>query len=89
MRVKKSLKFDSVTMQVALTIKPLNIKNISWLNVYFIDTPVSKINVERTKIMLISDKLLSTIQVSKKASAFEVEANVDKLLIDVQNDLNL
>ena len=88
-RVKKSLKFDSVTMQGALTIKPLNIKNISWLNIYFTNTPVSKTNVERTKIMLISDKLLSTIQVSKKASAFEVEANVEKLVIDVQNDLNL
>ena len=88
-RTKKSLKFDNVTMQGALTFKPLLLKNIKWLNVYFVDTPVPKVNVERTKVMLISDKLLSTIQVTKKVSAFEVEADVEKLVIDVVGDFNL
>ena len=88
-RVKKSLKFDNVSIQGALTFKPLLLKNIKWLNVYFVDTPVPKINVERTKVMLISDKLLSTIQVTKKVSAFEVEADVEKLVIDVKGDFNL
>lgn len=88
-RVKKSLKFDNVKIEGTLTFKPLLSKKINWLNVYFVDTPVSKTNVERTKVMLISDKPISTIHVTKKVSTLEVEADVEKIVIDVEGDFNL
>lgn len=88
-RVKKSLKFDHVVVKEALTLKPLLLKKINWLNIYFVDTAVSKINVQRTKTMLISDKLIPTIHVTKKVSTLEVEADVEKIVIDVESDFSL
>ncbi|MFJ7738273.1 S-layer protein [Lysinibacillus sp. NPDC097287] len=88
-RVKKAITIESVTVGDTITFQPLRLKKISWLNVTLKDMLTPDINVQRNKIMLDSDKLISNIQVTDDVPLLEVDADVGKLVIDVKNDFSL
>lgn len=88
-RVKKAITIESVTVGDTITFQPLRLKKISWLNVTLKDMLTPDINVQRNKIMLGSDKLISNIQVTDDVPLLEVDADVGKLVIDVKNDFSL
>ncbi|MFJ6210519.1 S-layer protein [Lysinibacillus sp. NPDC092081] len=88
-RVKKAITIDTVTIGDTITFKPLVTRNIKWLNVSLKDIKSPNINMERTKVNVTSDKNISKVDVVGKVAAFEVNANVDKLTIDVEKDFSL
>lgn len=88
-RVKKAITIESVTVGDTITFQPLRLKKINWLNVTLKDMLTPDINVQRNKITLDSDKLISNIHVTDDVPFLEVDADVGKLLIDVKNDFSL
>lgn len=88
-RVKKSFSLDKVTIGDGITFKPLTARKINWLNVSLNDVKSATLNVERTKVDVSSNQTISTINVVDKVAAFEVSSNVDKLIVDVENDFSL
>lgn len=89
-RVKKAITIDNVAIEDTITFKPLLLtKNINWLNVSLKDIKSPNIHLGRTKVHVTSDKAISKIEVVGKVTAFEVTANVDKLIIDVEKDFSL
>jgi len=88
-RVKKAITIDDVTIGDTITFRPLLIKNSNWLNVSLKDIKSPNINLKRTKVSVTSDKTISKVEVVGKVTAFEVKADVDKLIIDVEKDFNL
>ncbi|MGE7696009.1 S-layer protein [Lysinibacillus sp. NPDC094177] len=88
-RVKKAITIDNVAIGDTITFKPLTGRKINWLNVSLKDIKSPNINSERTKVNVTSDKNISKVDVVGKVAAFEVNANVDKLTIDVEKDFSL
>lgn len=88
-RVKNAITIDDVTIGDTITFKPVLIRNINWLNVSLKDIKSPNMNLKRTKVSVTSDKAISKIEVVGKVTAFEVTANVDKLIIDVEKDFSL
>lgn len=88
-RVKKAITIENVSVGDTITFQPLRLKKISWLNVTLKDMLTPDINVQRNKISLDSDKLISNIQVTDDVPLLEVDADVGKLLIDVKKDFSL
>ena len=88
-RVKKAITIDHVSVGDTLTFQPLRLKNISWLNVTLKDMITPDINVQRNKILLDSNKLISNIHITDDVPYLEVDADVGKLLIDVKKDFSL
>jgi len=88
-RVKKAITIDGVDVEETITFKPLLTRKVNWLYVSLKDIKSSKINVERSKINVTSDQPISKVDVVSKVNTFEVKANVDKLIIDVENDFSL
>lgn len=88
-RVKKAVTIESVSVGDTITFQPLRLKKISWLNVTLKDMLTPDISVQRNKIMLDSNKLISNIQVTDDVPFLEVDADVGKLVIDVKNDFSL
>ncbi len=88
-RVKKSFSLDKVTIGNAITFKPLAARKINWLDVSLNDVKSATLNVQRTKVDVSSNQTISTIEVVDKVTSFEVSSNVDKLIVDVENDFSL
>ncbi|MFE3574664.1 S-layer protein [Lysinibacillus sp. NPDC059133] len=88
-RVKKAITIDDVTIGDTITFRPLLTKNSNWLNASLKDIKSPNINLKRTKVSVTSDKTISKVEVVGKVTAFEVTANVDKLIIDVEKDFSL
>ncbi|MGE7110606.1 S-layer protein [Lysinibacillus sp. NPDC047702] len=88
-RVKKSFSLDKVTIGNAITFKPLAARKINWLDVSLNDVKSATLNVQRTKLDVSSNQTISTIEVVDKVTSFEVSSNVDKLIVDVENDFSL
>ena len=88
-RIKKELTIESVTVGDAITFKPFSYKKATWVNISLKDIKTPKINIQRNKTTLISDELIPIINVTDKVSLLEVEADVGKLVIDVDKDFDL
>ena len=88
-RVKKAITIENVSVGDTITFQPLRLKKISWLNVTLKDMLTPNIDVQRNKIMLDSDKLISNIQVTDDVPFLEVDADVGKLVINVKKDFSL
>ncbi len=88
-RVKKGLTLSNVSVGDTIKFQPLRMKKVNWLNVSLINMPKTEINVQRNKIALISDKSLTRIDVTDDVPQLKVEADVEKLVIDVKKDISL
>ncbi|MFJ7951972.1 S-layer protein [Lysinibacillus sp. NPDC096418] len=88
-RVKKAVTIESVSVGDTITFQPLRLKKINWLNITLKDMVTPEINVQRNKINLDSDKLISIIQVTDDVPFLKVGGDVGKLIVDVKKDFSL
>lgn len=88
-RIKNAITIDSVAIGDTITFKPLLAKKINWLNVSLKDIVTPEINVQRNKLKLAADQLISIINVTDDVSTLDVEADVGKLVIDVKKNFSL
>ena len=88
-RVKKAITIDNVTIGDTFTFKPLVTRKIEWLNVSLKNIEAPKITVQRTKLNIVADKTISSVDVKDKVTSLEVKADVQKMVIDVEKDFSL
>lgn len=88
-RVKKGLALNNVSVGDSIKFQPLRMKKQNWLNVSITNMPKAEINVQRNKVALISEKPLSRLYVTDDIPQLKVEADVEKLVIDVKKDFSL
>ena len=88
-RVKKGLTLNNVSVGDTIKFQPLRMKKISWLNVSLTNMPNVKINAQRNKLSLVSDKSLASIHVTDDVPQLKVESDIEKLVIDVKKDFSL
>jgi len=88
-RVKSAITIDEVVVGETITLKPLLTRKINWLYVSLEDIKSPKMNVERSKVNVTANQPISKVDVVGKVDSFEVMANVDKLIIDVEKDFKL
>lgn len=88
-RVKKGLSLNNVSVGDKIKFQPLRAKTINWFNVSLTNMPKTKIDVQRNKVGLISDKSLTQINVTDDVPQLKLESDVEKLIIDVKKDFSL
>ena len=87
--LKKALTLDNVAIGGTITLKPYKLYKASTPTITLKDVDGPTFDVQRNKVKLISDQLISSIHVKKDVTSLTVNADIDELIVDVDKNFSL